>query len=392
MTSIAHLTHTPVLNDARILRELSALGIEPDLEVYAYGTRATRPANRPSHFKVTEFVVQSSRATMLPRELRYALVTLELNARIVRRLLANPVDIVHCHDAMILPAGAFAKAALGSTLIYDAHELESNKNGQSTALSKATWFVERAAWPLVDALISVSPSIISWYSQHLGPKDSLCLLNSPEIRNTRASRAPSSGVGLRSTLGIQPDEKLYVYVGELMRGRGLQIIAEVFSKGDVAAHVAFVGDGEYTEQLERLSAEHLNIHRCQPVPHDALVDFISGADGGFCLIEDVSLSDHYCLPNKLFEYSFAGLPVIASRLPDISIYVKRYLLGTCIDIDVDQVREVVTHGLPKDHGPRERLRPLSWQAQSDTLRALYRDLVKRRRQGSRRRVRREACV
>lgn len=378
MTSIAHLTHTPVLTDARILRELNALGSEEGLEVHAYGARAASPGTGTRRFEVTEFMVQSSRATRLPRGLRYALVMLELNARILRRLVADPVDVVHCHDAMVLPAGAIARAAFGSTLVYDAHELESDKNGQSAALSKATLLVERAAWPLVDALISVSPSIIAWYDRHLGPKASLCLLNSPEIRRAGDSGALASPARLRSVLGIRPNEKLYVYVGELSRGRGLRVIAEVFSGGEVEAHVAFVGEGEDRALIERLSAEHPNIHRCEPVPHDSLVDFISDADGGFCLIEDVSLSDHYCLPNKLFEYAFAGLPVIASRLPDISDYVQRYSLGTCIDIDAGQLHEVVTHGLPKDHGPRERLRPLSWQAQADNLRAFYCTLIKRR--------------
>ncbi len=377
MTSIAHLTHTPVLTDARILRELNALGSEREFDVHAYGARATAPGDTQRHFSVTEFTVQSSRATMLPRSLRYALVMFELNARILRRLVAHPVDVIHCHDAMVLPAGAIAKAALGSTLIYDAHELESDKNGQSAALSTGTLLVERAAWPLVDALISVSPSIIAWYDQRLGPKLSLCLLNSPEVGRTPPSEA-SSAVGLRSVLGIRPDEELYVYVGELSRGRGFKVIAEVFSSDGVEAHVAFVGEGEYTALAERLSADHPNIHRCEPVPHDSLVDFIRDANGGFCLIEDVSLSDHYCLPNKLFEYAFAGLPVIASNLPDISEYVQRFSLGTCIDVDADQLREVVSHGLAKDEGSRERLRPLSWQAQSDALRAFYRTLIKLR--------------
>lgn len=84
------------------------------------------------------------------------------------------------------------------------------------------------------------------------------------------------------------------------------------------------------------------------------------------------------MPNKLFEYSFAGLPVVASRLPDIAEYVRHYELGICVDINADEVRDVVQAGPLKPEGSVDRLRPLSWQVQADNLRAFYRKVIARR--------------
>jgi glycosyltransferase involved in cell wall biosynthesis len=43
------------------------------------------------------------------------------------------------------------------------------------------------------------------------------------------------------------------------------------------------------------------------------------------------LSDRYCLPNKLFEYIAAGLPVISSGLPDLKKFIHTYKVGTAAD-------------------------------------------------------------
>jgi hypothetical protein len=70
--------------------------------------------------------------------------------------------------------------------------------------------------------------------------------------------------------------------------------------------VVFLGYGELSQDLKRLAAEHPNIHVHDAVPHSQVVPIAQSADFGLCLVQDVSLSDYYCLPNKLFEYYFAG--------------------------------------------------------------------------------------
>jgi len=301
---------------------------------------------------------------------------LEVNTRFVVRMLKLRPDIVHCHDTMVLPSGVLAKILLKSTVVYDAHELESNKAGQSAALSKATLLIEKAGWSRIDRLITVSPSIADWYAEHLGPKLTVCILNSPEVPGSRPQPEVADGSRLRDRLGIEKEVPLFVYVGALEPGRGIELILEAFAGSNDGVHVAFIGSGGLRETLERASELHDNVHYCPPVPHDQLVDFIREATGGFCLIEDVSLSDHYCLPNKLFEYAFAGLPVIASRLPDIERFVEEYQLGVCADLDTVSIRDAALECMarPRDL-PLERLQPLSWASQAEELRALYAGLV-----------------
>ena len=374
MKKILHLTHTCVPNDARILRELGALGVVPDAQVHAFGVRETGPTSRRSAYTLREFKLLSTRATWLPRPLRYSLLSLEINARFLRHILRLRPDIVHCHDTMVLPSGAVAKALSHSTLVYDAHELESDKAGQGHALSLATLWIEKACWSSIDALITVSPSIVEWYQRHFEKRPTLCLLNSPEIARLATSAASVPGQ-LRNTLGIGKDVPLFIYVGALETGRGIELLLRTFTTGDAEAHIAFIGDGRLKGKIQQTGRAHPNVRHCEPVPHDSLVSFIEDADGAFCLIEDVSLSDHYCMPNKLFEYAFAGVPVVASKLPDIDATVSHYELGATTDLNEESVREAMTACLMMGRGrSTEHLHDLSWSTQAENLRQLYRTL------------------
>jgi glycosyltransferase involved in cell wall biosynthesis len=373
--TLLHLTHTVVGDDPRILRALGALGELPEVRVHAFGVAGDAPTRAHEGFELREFRSWSRRLAVLPRAVRYTALTLELNSRFLFRLAKLRPAVVHCHDALVLPVGVLARILCKSTLVYDAHELESNKAGQSKVLSKATLLIERLSWRWVDHLITVSPSIATWYSEHLGPKPTTCILNSPHVDDSTQHSHHPPQPSIRDVLGLDRNVPLFVYVGALEPGRGIELLLQTFTTTAPPAHIAFVGSGRLAATINEIAQHHRNIHHCAPVPHDQLVNFISNATAGFCLIEDVSLSDRYSLPNKLFEYAFAGLPVIAARLPDIEHVINTYQLGICTDPTPTSITKAIN--LITDHPrnlPTSRLQPLTWPTQAHTLQTLYLEL------------------
>ena len=381
-----HLTHGAVASDARIARAIALGAIEFGRDnVVAIGVAVSPDSvarGEDSAAEVVEMRMWSAAIRRVSPRIAALLFLIELNLRMTWHACRHQARIVHCHDHLVLPAGWFAKLLSGAMLIFDAHELESDQGGTPSA-SRLALSIERWCWSRVDLLISVSPSIIDWYQQHLGPKPSLLVLNSPvtESAQSRPSdlvrRERGSPGYFHAHFDMPSRSKVFVYLGLLVPGRGIERLLEVFGRADARSHIVFMGYGDRLgvgDAAQRCS----NIHLHPAVSHEQVVEYVRHADCGVCLIEDVSLSDRLCLPNKLFEYAFAGLPVLASRLPEIERVVREYGLGVCCDNDVDSIRQVV-EAIERDgiSPSTADLTELSWERQAERLREAYRQLLDR---------------
>lgn len=391
MTKIAyllHLSHTDVRCDARILRQIESLHKMSGTSVSAIGVESDEDASEGASapcFQIHTVRLRSKRFRRMPRSMRYLLNLVELARRVLPIAIRHRPAVVHCHDTLMLPLGAIVSLVVGSALVYDAHELESRKAGQSKLLSWATELVERLCWSRIALFISVSPAIVDWYKQRFGMRRSIVVLNTPIVSQHMSdgvNRPMSSAAGPRyfhRLYGLEARTVVFIYVGLLVPGRGIERLLQVFSRSGIKSHVVFMGYGDQVG-VSDWACRHANIHLHPAVSHERLVPLIREADCGLCLIEDVSLSDRLCLPNKLFEYAFAGVPVLASRLPEISRVVGEYGLGICCDSDVDSieaaVRKVEREGI---QAPNGELAELSWGAQAARLKSAYLTLLSERK-------------
>lgn len=373
MKKILHLTHTDIKTDSRVLKEMEALA-NANFEVIGIGVELNEGATESVvtfNAIVNQVKLNSRRLNAIPRALRHALSFCELLVKMVPRAIRSKPDVVHCHDTLVLPLGVIVKLVTRSRLIYDAHELESDRNGITKLHGRLTLLVERLLWGFVDALIVVSPSIQNWYSINVGSKPSVVVLNSPLFKEFSSF----DNRYLHKKFDIPVDCLIFIYVGILGKGRGLELLFEAFSSEMINSHIVFIGFGELSDRVRELEKSKSNFHLHEAVPHSQVVPIASSADFGLCLVENVSLSDYLSLPNKLFEYCFAGIPVLASNFPDIKKIIDEYEVGECCDLDVQGIISSVKNieKYPASHLTKN-LERLSWQAQERILLNLYRSL------------------
>lgn len=373
MRKILHLTHTEIPSDSRILKEMES-AYNNGYEVHGIGIKLNETTKQMNskNLHITTLKLFSKKLSFFPDPIRHLLTFAEFLTKSVSASIKLKPEIIHCNDTLVLPIGVFIKLFTRSKLVYDAHELESDRNGLSKFLSKLTLLLEKTNWHFIDGLIVVSPSIQKWYIDNIGYKKSTIVLNSPVFESLPNVKSTY----LRDKFSIPKDDKIFIYIGILGTGRGIDLILESFKNVD-NAHVVFLGYGDYFERLAELEKLHSNIHLHDAVEHHKVVEIASSADVGLCLIENVSLSDYYCLPNKLFEYIFGGLPVLASNFPDISYVVEKYSLGVCVDLDTKSIKEGIdsfASGSSSFNIEQHNLSDLSWQKQESNLISLYKVL------------------
>jgi len=332
---ILHITHTHVKTDSRILKEISALA-ESGFRVSAIGSNADKSNNGEAsvnNVNIIEVNTWTRKFKIKPKFLKHALSVLELSLRIIPIAIKLKPNVIHVHDTVVLLPGVILKKINGAKLIYDAHELESDRNGLNKITGYLVRCFEKVVWKYIDGIIIVSPSIKFWYNNNMGYKKSEVIYNSPVINNGKVKNKNY----LREKYNIERKAKIFIYVGILEKGRGIDLIIEAFKNSLIKSHIVFMGYGVYYEKLVETSKEFKNIHVHPAVIHSEVVEIIRTADFGVCLVENVSLSDYFCLPNKLFEYFFAKVPVLASNFPDIKQFVTNNKCGILCEVNLESV-------------------------------------------------------
>ncbi len=230
-------------------------------------------------------------------------------------------------DLYSLPLAARAARRSGGVLLYDARELYSS----IAALDDRKW--TQRFWKLIEqryakkakALFTVNASIADIYRERYE--------HVHVVRNVPDAVVTERTYMIEQHLGLKGDAFILLSQGGLQHGRGALLYVEALSQLTDCTLV-FLGDGPMKGEIELAAEMHgvaNRVHFLPAVPSAELLQWTASADIGLCMIENLGRSYYLSLPNKLFEYFAAGLPVIGSAFPEIGSVLKETGAGIAID-------------------------------------------------------------
>ncbi len=310
----------------------------------------------------------------------------DISLAFTREIWRHDPAIIHAHDAAVLEAVVNATnhlAARGARprLIYDAHEFVAGAVRSSERLRTAWRQMEAHHIKSVDAVITVSEPIAdALHRNHRLAARPTVVLNAPVV-SSRAV-APSD---IRRDCGLAPEIPLLVYSGVTAPKRGVATVVDALAQVP-GVHLALVcvpsPTAPFAPELARRGEEMGvadRMHLLQPVEPEAVLDYLRTADLGIHPMIGGIPNHEMALPNKIFDYVFAGLPIITSDLAEMGAFVRRTGVGEVFPYgDVDACAEALTRALAALPRYRERIaqgdleQTYSWESQEAKLASLYR--------------------
>ncbi len=365
------LLHKSVEFDSRVRREAGSLARD------GHDVTVLELAAVPDGAQLDGF---SRRAVQPPqwmrRRLPFHLYRLAFLVEFVRGLRRLRPDVVHAHDAAMLLPGIVGARLTGARLVYDSHELATSVPYRERAWA---WFVatiERIVVPRCAAVITVSDGIARRLRARYG------LASEPTVVRNVSELSIAGEGGLRRRMGLDVHAPLVLHQGAPAPARGCEVLIEALAHLE-GVHLAFLGDPEsgYEKELRAAVARHGVQDRVALLPSVPLSELLANtaeADVGVTLLQDTCENHRLALPNKLFEYIAARVPVVASALPETERLIQSTGIGWCsAPDDPDAVAQALRLALAHRHDAAlaDRLssaaRELCWPREQHRLLGLY---------------------
>lgn len=247
------------------------------------------------------------------------------------KLIFNKYDLYIASDIYNLPILALFAEFRGKPLYYDSRELFRYLAGLKNK-ANVQWLLAKIEESLIgkcDKIIVTGMMDAQVLTEDYGihPEKFIFLRNLPKPVKTVEK------IDLRKLFGFPENSLILLYQGVILKGRGLHKLISLLPAMDGLCLV-ILGDGDLRPELENYVSELQMKERVKftgTISQNELLSYTASADIGCVLIENISRSYYYALPNKLFEYIAVGIPVLASNLPQMVQIIDEYGVGKYVD-------------------------------------------------------------
>ena len=151
-------------------------------------------------------------------------------------------------------------------------------------------------------------------------------------------------------------------------------------------YLVYIGSGTLWQTLKDKTTElnlSTRVEMLDKMPPSLLKQYTLLADIGFSLDGFNDINYLFNLPNKIFDYLQAGVPFVATGIPEVESIVKEYKCGICIyELDPKLIANAVIE-MSKDKNEFENLKMnclaaakvLSWENESEILKEIYKPFL-----------------
>jgi glycosyltransferase involved in cell wall biosynthesis len=289
--------------------------------------------------------------------------------RVWRTARSLGADLVHFHEPALLPVALLLKRS-GARIVYDVHE--DHLSALDDGPYAETWkqlglrLFERLGRRTCDGFVAATPAI----ARTLPPNRTVEVLN-----YARPEEFAEAAAGAASGANV-------VYVGVITLGRALREMIEAAGRlRDPQARLVLIGAfaTPELEQEARSLSGWSRVDYLGPRKRHEVGEQLAAARAGLVLFHPQP-NHTQALPNKIFEYMAAGLPIVASDFPYWRSLLEPINCAVWVDpLDPEVIAAAIDHLLSDEERAREMGRRgasavrerLNWEHEAPKLVELY---------------------
>ncbi len=293
----------------------------------------------------------------------------EFNVRLFFVLFFSKKNMLLSNDLDTLVPNYLVSILQRKKLIYDSHELfpEIPELVHKPLVKKFWTTIEAFIVPKLKNNYTVCNSIATFYEDKYAVSFNT-IMNLPTLKETTTCNLPFN----------TENKKIILYQGAVNIGRGLELMIETMEFLDNHIFV-IVGNGDIFESLKKtaatkqLTTKVIFLGKLAP---EKLFKITPHAHLGISIEEDLGLNYRFALPNKIFDYIQAKVPILVSNLPEMKQVVIQHNVGEIVKSrKPKELALQITNLLEKDFNDalKNAKENLIWNKQEKKLLAIFKN-------------------
>ncbi|MEE9348861.1 MAG: glycosyltransferase [Flavobacteriaceae bacterium] len=303
----------------------------------------------------------------------------EYNVRLFLYLLFKKKAILLANDLDTLLPNYLVSKIQNKKLIYDSHELFTEvPELVNRPKTQRIWLkLEQRIVPKLKNSYTVCNSIANYYNTKY--KTDFKVVRNIPVFVKQEVRSRELEVRSKKQEAIP---KTIIYQGATNIGRGLELMIETMAFLN-NHQLIIIGGGEILSDLKekvlKENLEHKITFLGKKTPTE-LKKITPTADLGISIEEDLGLNYRYALPNKLFDYIHANVPVLVSNLPEMKAVVNQYNIGEIViertpKVLANQIENLLNSDLSSiKENLKIAAQKLTWKNEEKVLRDLFHNI------------------